>query len=130
MRAELDKTGYSQLNTVSLAAGQAAYERGGDWLRQAWAYIGKNLDFVRDFLSKYLPKITLIEPQGTYLAWLDFRDSGVPPHELDAFITQKAGLWTDDGQVFGPEGLGFQRINLACPKKILEPAMAQLKAAF
>jgi cystathionine beta-lyase len=130
MKSELDKTGYSQLNTVTLAAGQAAYETGGEWFDAVWRYILQNLNYVRDFLRENLPGIKLIEPEGTYLLWLDCRECGVEPEKLDSFITEKARLWTDDGCVFGPEGRGFQRINIACPRATIVQAMTQLKEAF
>jgi cystathionine beta-lyase len=130
MRAELTRTGYSQLNAVSLAAGQAAYETGADWLEQAKRYIFENLEYVRAFFRERLPRVGWIEPEGTYLVWLDFRNAGVPLAELDRFMAEKAGLWTDDGAIFGAEGLGFQRINIACPRATLERALGQLKAAF
>jgi cystathionine beta-lyase len=130
LRRELAKTGYSQLSPVGLAAGQSAYEYGAPWLDAARVYIGENLHFARAFLARQLPKIKLIEPDGTYLLWLDLRDCGIPPLKLERFITEKAGLWLDDGGLFGPEGLGFQRINLACPRETLKQALTRLHRAF
>ncbi|GHU81808.1 cystathionine beta-lyase [Clostridia bacterium] len=127
---EYAKTGYSQLNTVSLAAGQAAYEFGGEWFNQLKQYLTDNLAFVRTFLAQEMPQIKLIEPEGTYLLWLDFNNSGIPLDEIEDFVTDKAGLWLDGGTMFGHEGVGFQRINIACPRAMLKRALQQLKEAF
>jgi cystathionine beta-lyase len=130
LRKQIDAVGYSQLSGVSLAACRAAYERGGEWFDAAWSYIRGNLDFMRTYLRENIPQIRLIEPEGTYLVWLDCRESGIEPEKLDKFITEKAGLWFDDGTMFGNEGLGYTRINIACPRGRLEKAMRQLRDAF
>ena len=130
IRKEFDKTGYSQLNTAGIFACQEAYKHGEPWLRELLDYLKGNLDFIREFLSKELPLIKLIEPEGTYLVWLDFRETGIDFEALDDFIVKKAKLWLDSGEIFGHEGLGFQRINIACPRKTLEQAMELLKSAF
>ena len=76
--------------------------------------------------GKNLPQIKLIEPEGTYLIWLDFGELGLGRKELEALIDQ-AGLWLDAGAIFGKTGIGFERINTACPRKTLEQAFLQLK---
>lgn len=129
-RKELYSTGYCQLNTMGLVACQAAYENGSSWLKELKSYLEGNLEFVRSFLKRELPQITLIEPEGTYLLWLDFRELGISEEVLDRFILDKAKLWLDKGTMFGPEGEGFQRINIACPRVTLEKAFTQLKHAI
>jgi cystathionine beta-lyase len=129
-KREIYKSGYSQLNLVGLAACQSAYEHGGEWLAELKEYLSGNLSFVRDLIKERTPQIKLIEPDGTYLIWLDFRGSGINPEELDSFIANKAGLWLDGGDIFGREGLGFQRINIACPRKTLEEALLRLEEAL
>lgn len=74
--------------------------------------------------------MTLIEPEGTYLPWLDFSGTGMKGKTLDDFIVNEAGLWLDDGEIFGPGGEGFQRINIACPAAILKQALERLEAAL
>lgn len=123
-------TGYCEPNPLGLAAAQAAYTYGADWLRQLKAYLRQNLDRTRGFLAQELPKVHLIEPEGTYLIWLDFRDYGLHRQELDDRIIKKAHLWLDSGHIFGSEGSGFQRINIACPWATLEKGLQQLAAAF
>lgn len=127
---EFDKTGYSQLNTVGLTACQSAYTHGENWVIALREYLYGNLRFTRNFPAEHLSHVRLIEPEVTYLLWLDFRESGVLEKELDSFITQKAGLWLDSGEMFGREDFGFQRINIACPRKTLEQALTKLQKAF
>ncbi|HWQ74690.1 MAG TPA: MalY/PatB family protein [Syntrophomonas sp.] len=128
-RQELDRVGYSQSNVMGLAACQAAYRYGAPWLDELKDYLVANLAFVRDFLAENLPQICLVEPEGTYLIWLDCRALHLSDQELDDLIVYKAGLWLDPGPIFGRGGEGFQRINIACPQSILRQAMVQLKTA-
>ncbi len=129
-RKAMCRTGYMQLNTFGLVACQAAYERGEDWLDELRAYLSGNLTYIRSFLREELPQISMVEPEGTYLVWLDFRSLGMAEEQLDCFILEEAGLWLDKGSMFGPEGEGFQRINIACPRATLEQAFTQLKHAI
>jgi len=126
---EIIKSGYSQLNTMGLVACQAAYECGRDWLDDLKLYLAENLKFVRAFLSEKLPQIKLVEPQGTYLIWIDCRELGLSEDQLENFVLSKAKLWLDSGAIFGSEGNGFERINIACPKSTLEKALKQLEQA-
>ncbi len=126
----VEQTGYSQLNLPGLVACQAAYETGRDWLEELKQYLKGNLDFVRAFLEKELPEIKLTEPEGTYLIWMDFRSLNLSEDELEELIVDKAGLWLDGGAMFGAEGKGFQRMNIACPRRTLEEALNRLKAAI
>jgi len=128
-RQEIIRTGYSQPNIMGLVACRAAYEHGARWLDELMAYIGSNLNFVRSFPASELPQIHLVEPEGTYLLWLDFRALGLTDRELDDLIVNKAKLWLDAGTMFGAGGTGFQRVNIACPRSLLEQAMKQLKEA-
>ena len=124
----VDQAGYSQVNLMGLVGCQAAYEEGEEWLLQLKEYLYQNLSFVREYLKENLPQIKLIEPEGTYLIWLDFGELGLGRKELEALIDQ-AGLWLDAGAIFGKTGIGFERINIACPRKTLEQAFLQLKKA-
>ncbi len=130
LKLEIAKSGYSQLNTLGLAACKAAYQYGEPWLRQLKEYLLGNLNYVRGYLGEKLPMIKLIEPQGTYLIWLDFRALQLTRKELEDLIVHKAGLWLDPGHIFGPEGEGFERINIACQRQTLVRAMEQLHLAI
>ncbi|MDR3294238.1 MAG: pyridoxal phosphate-dependent aminotransferase [Clostridiales Family XIII bacterium] len=129
-KQEIHKTGYDEMNVFGLAACRSAYADGGEWLDALRAYLLGNLNFLRGYIKEQLPGIKLIEPEGTYLAWLDCRALGLSAGELDDWVVKKAGLWLDGGVMFGEEGAGFQRINIACPRSLLQQALAQLKGAF
>ena len=123
------QVGFEEINTMGLAACQAAYEKGGPWLAALKEYLEENLSLVREYLAEHLPKIHLIEPEGTYLAWLDFRDLGLTEEERQDLIINKARLWLDSGAMFGKEGEGFERVNLACPRSVVRQALSQLERA-
>lgn len=127
---EIDKTGYSQLNQMGLVACEAAYRYGRDWLDQLLVYLRGNLDFARDFIGREMPGVRLVEPEGTFLLWLDCRDLRISDDELDRLVTEKAKLWLDGGRMFGPCGAGYQRINMACPRTTLERALRQFAEAL
>lgn len=128
--SEMWAGGVSDINVLGLVACQAAYTHGAGWLEELKLYLADNISLVRTFLVERIPQVQLIEPQGTYLLWLDFRALGMTDTELDALITDKAKLWLDPGTMFGPEGAGFQRINIACPRAILQRALEQLDKAI
>ena len=129
-KQELKKTANADINVMGLIACQAAYSQGEDWLRQVKIYIAENLEYVKTFLRDNLPQVKLVEPEGTYLLWLDFRELNLTEEELEDLIINKAKLWLDGGTMFGTEGVGFQRINIACPQKNLIQAFTQLKEAL
>ena len=129
-KKEIDISGYSQLNTMGLVACQAAYEHGGQWVDDLNRYLEGNLKLIRSFILERLPKIKLIEPEGTYLLWLDFNEYGLSEKELDDLITNKAKLWFNSGAIFGRNGAGFQRVNIACPRSIIEKMLSQLEEAI
>lgn len=126
---EIDKIGYDEPNALGAVACEAAYRGGQEWLDQLRAYLLENLNFLRAYLQEKIPQIHLVEPEGTYLVWLDCSELGISGKELDQFIVEKAGLWLDGGAMFGPSGADFQRVNIACPRATLELALDKLKAA-
>lgn len=127
---EMHRGGYSQLNPMGLAACQTAYQSGKEWLEELKKYLWGNLNFLRKFLEDRIPQIHLVEPEGTYLVWLDCRGLGFEEKKLDDFMVHQARLWLDAGVMFGQEGSGFERINIACPRKILEKALKRLESAL
>ena len=128
-RRQVGAAGYSQLNTLGLTACEAAYRHGEEWHDQLMEYLRANISYVREFLKEKIPKVRLIEPEGTYLVWLDFKELGLTEKEREDLIVKKAGLWLDSGTMFGPAGKGFERINIACPRSILKKAMENLEQA-
>ncbi len=129
LKEEITKSGYSQLNTMGLVACRAAYEHGRKWLDELKDYLAGNLEYTRNFLTENLPQIKLVEPQGTYLIWLDFTELGLNDKQLDELLVNKAKLWLDGGSMFGAEGTGFERINIACPRSVLGTALKRLEQA-
>ena len=123
-------TGISEINGAGLVACEAAYRHGEEWYQGVCEYIKGNMQFVKEYLHKYIPKISMCMPEGTYLVWLDFRQLALSEEELEDLVIKKAGLWLDKGTIFGKAGLGFQRVNVACPRKVLETALCRLKAAI
>ena len=130
LKAEIQRSGYSQLNTLGIVACQSAYTKGGAWLEDLKAYLEENIRLVREFLTARLPKIKLVEPQATYLLWLDFSEYGLTQTELDRRVAEGAKLWFNGGTMFGVEGEGFQRVNIACPKATLTCALERLEKEF
>lgn len=128
--SELDKSGYSQLNTLGLVGCKAAYQYGEPWLKELKTYLYENLNFVREYLKEKLPMVKLIEPEGTYLIWLDFTSLNLSNSEMKDLIVNKARLWLDAGQIFGKNGAGYERINIACPRGTLKKALDQLSNAI
>ncbi|MCL2242333.1 MAG: pyridoxal phosphate-dependent aminotransferase [Chitinispirillia bacterium] len=125
---EYNRSGYSQLNTMGLIACESAYRCGREWLNQLLAYLSENMGLVYDFCGK--AGIRAVPLEGTYLAWLDFSSMGLPHRELDKLIVEKAGLWLSTGTTFGAEeGIGFQRINIGCPRSVLKQALEHLEQA-
>lgn len=129
-RRQVAAAGYSQVGLPGLVACEAAYRHGDEWLEGVLAYIKANAEFTRAYLQEHLPRVKMTKLEGTYLVWLDFRDYGLTDKELDEKILNQAGLWLDSGAVFGKCGEGFQRINIACPRKTLHQALDRLIDVF
>lgn len=128
-KAEIVRAGYSQVGTMGLIGCQAAYRYGRPWLEALLRYLQGNIAFAREFLQARVPHVQLVEPEGTYLLWLDCRGLGLGAGELEDLVVNRAGLWLDRGAVFGPCGEGYERINAACPRATLEQALARLEQA-
>jgi len=128
-KAELERIHCGSLNCMALTACQAAYESGEDWLEACKAYMWENLTYVREYLRENIPQIRLVEPEGTYFAWLDCTGLGLSKQLLDDLILNRAKLWLDTGSIFGTCAEQFQRVVLACPKSVIVQAMENLKAA-
>ena len=126
---QMDAAGISQLNVLGLVACEAAYEHGEEWYQAMKVYVKENIEFVKQYVEEQLPGVNMVEHEGTYLVWLDFRGTGLSVEELDDKIINQAKLWLDSGKIFGSCGEGFQRINVACPRKVLEEAMERIKNA-
>lgn len=128
-KRQIAASGYSQLNAAGLVACEAAYRYGEEWYNGVKAYIRENISFTKKFLEERIPKVKMLEPEGTYLVWVDFRALGLSNRELEDLIIHKAGLWLDSGAIFGAAGEGFQRINVACPRVTLQTALEKIETA-
>ncbi len=126
---EVDAAGYSQLNTLGIVGGEAAYRYGHEWYEAMLAYVESNIQYFKTYLEENIPQVHLIQPEGTYLLWVDCRDLHLSEEELEDLIINKANLWLDSGSIFGNVGSGFQRFNAACPRAVLTQALDQFKAA-
>ena len=122
-------SGYSQLNQIGLIATEAAYRDGADWLDRCREYLAGNLAFFRRTLQDRLPQLRLIEPEGTYFAWVDFSALGLTAEQLNRLVSGRANLWLDAGIIFGESGRQFQRFVLATQRAVLDRALAQLRTA-
>ena len=130
LRRQIDAAGYSQLNALGLTACEAAYRDGGEWYKAVHRYIEYNIAFAKEYIEQYLPGVTMVEQEGTYLIWLDFRGTGLSVDQIEDLIVKKAKLWLDSGKIFGESGAGFQRINVACPRTILTETLDRLRSAL
>lgn len=124
---EIEMTGYNETNLFGSTAAYAAYTQGKPWLTELRKYLAENIRFMNEFLADQMPMLKMTETQGTYLTWVDCSELGYTEEELNHRIRYDAGLWLDEGSMFGPSGKLFQRINIACPKSVLEQALTQLK---
>ncbi len=129
-KGELEAIGFSQPNIMGLVACQAVYTKGDEWYQELKKYIAGNLSIARTFFEENMPKIKLVEPEGTYLIWLDCSALGLDVDELESFVEDEAKLWVDFGKIFGRESGQFIRINIACPRAALKQALEQLGQAY
>jgi len=117
---------------ASIFGGQAletAYNHGEEWLDQVLSYLQGNLDFLEDYIAKNIPQIKVVRPEGTYLVWLDCRGLGLDQAARKHLMEDEARVYLEQGEVFGPEGAGFELMNIACPRSIVEEALARVKRA-
>ena len=119
----------SASNPFSIVAFEAAYREGESWLIKLLAYLQDTRDFVEQYLIKYLPKIKLIKPEGTYLLWLDCRKLGMNDAQLKDFFINEAGVGMSPGTLFGEGGQGFMRMNIGTPRHIIATALENIRKA-
>lgn len=126
-RQQVNAAGISQLSPFGLVACETAYTQGEEWYQAMLAYVAENIAFTKEYVEKHLPGVEMVEHEGTYLVWLDFRKTGLSVEGLEDLIVNRAKLWLDSGKIFGKSGEGFQRINVACPRQILEEALHRIR---
>lgn len=128
--AELEATGFMFLNALGYKTCELAYTRGEAWLGGLLELIAHNHAVVRKFMAKRLPAVKVFDLEGTYLQWMDFRALGKSAAELKAANEQQALVFFDEGTLFGPEGAGFERMNLATSTAALEAALERLARCY
>lgn len=130
LRAELGKLHADQGNIFGAVALEAAYTQGDEWLDQLKTYLSGNIDYVVDFVQENIPSIRCQRPEGTYLMWLDFRAWPLQGEALHRFLVDQVGLAMNEGSMFGPQGLGWMRMNIGCRRAVLTEALTRLAAAI
>lgn len=124
---EVDAAGISQLSALGIVAAQTAYKKGDEWYHAMLSYVRENITYLKTYVADHMPGVNVIDGEGTYLLWLDFRKTGIDPDELDRRIIYDAKLWLDSGKIFGKTGAGFQRINVAAPRKTVEECLERIR---
>jgi cystathionine beta-lyase len=117
-------------NVFGDVALEAAYNHGDEWIEQLLDELSGNFDYVINFLKQHIPIITAEKPEATYLMWLDCRKLNLSPKELDEFMVKKAGLGLGSGHIYGEEGNGFMRLNVAAPRSVIVTAMQKLEKSI
>ena len=115
------------VNPFGVEATIAAYNEGEDWLHELLDYLKVNYDYLCEFFHMHLPQIPVTVLEGTYLVWTDCRAFDMTSDTLQARLLEKTGLWLNSGTMYGAEGEGFLRWNIACPRSVLQDALVRFK---
>ena len=126
---ELGEMDIKRNNPFSLVGFEAAYNHGEEWLSELLVHLEGNAQYVVDFVKERLPEIKTVKPEGTYLMWLDFNGLNIIPEEITEMLIKDAKVAMNDGASFGANGKGFARMNIACPRYMVEDAMARIEKA-
>ena len=127
---EQHKQGIFTLNTFGVLGMEAAYRHGGEWLDSLLAYLQDNIKEVHSFINKELPDLSVMDPEATYLLWIDFRKLGKSEKELEELLLDKGKLALEPGSKFGEDGEGYFRMNIACTRETLTDGLQRLKKAL
>lgn len=125
-----DKNHQGGINTFGYVGTAAAYQTGEEWLTALLDYLKENIDFALSFFREELPSVRVMEPEGTYLLWLDFSSYSLTDRELRDTLIHKGKVVLNPGISFGPQGSQHMRLNLACSKETLEEGLLRIKKAF
>ena len=132
LRSRIDKAininEVCDVNPFGVIATIAAYNEGGEWLDQLLQYIHANYLFFKAYCEEHLPQLPVAPLQGTYLAWMDCRQLGIPSEELEEELMKNAKLWLNAGSMYGREGEGFMRWNLACPRQFVKEGLERFSS--
>ena len=122
--------GLNQPGLMGIVSCRAAYENGGEWMDEIVSYLAGNMALIGEFLKEWVSKVKLVEPEGTYLAWLDCTELGLAQKELEELVMYKAKVWLESGTKFGVGGTGYLRLNAACPRAVLTEGLERLESAL
>ena len=125
----LEVNEFNATTFVSTIGAESAYTHGEEWLGEVLEYIEGNLDALEGYLAERLPDVKMVRPEASFLVWMDFNGLNLSHDELVDLVVNHAGLALNDGEMFGPEGHGFMRVNVATPRKSLFEAMDKLEKA-
>lgn len=120
------RCGVTDANFLGQIACKAAYTYGAKWVDELVAYLQENLKFMTEYFAEHLPEVKVIQPQGLYLVWVDFKALGMTHEQLEKFMLEEAKVWLDEGYIFGTGGECFERFNIATPRSILEDALKRI----
>lgn len=119
-----------EINTFGLVGMEAAYETGEEWLAELLPYIQSNITYTMNFFREQLPKVKIMEPEGTYLLWLDFSEYDLSDKELEERFVHKGKVILNTGVSYGPSGKQHMRLNVACPRVVLEEGLNRIVRAL
>ncbi|MHA0856671.1 MalY/PatB family protein [Paenibacillus sp. CMAA1364] len=125
----LQRYSLGSITPFGLIATEAAYNDGEEWLDACLAYIRGNMTYIGEYIDKLLPELKVTIPEATYLLWIDFSELGMNAEELDAFMIHEAKIACNSGIAFGADGEGYMRMNVGCPREMIEEAMLRLDGA-
>jgi cystathionine beta-lyase len=125
----IERNALMSSNPFGIVAIEVAYTHGEAWLDEVNHYVGENYRFMKAYLEEHLPQLALSPLEGTYLVWVNFNALGLEPETRKKWMMEQAKLCLDEGELFGPEGRGFERFNIACPRSLLEEALDRLTLA-
>jgi len=126
-RAAMNRCTHSMVNIFGPIVLEAAYTHGKKWLDSLLQYLEKNRDEAVEFFHKEIPGVSAVKSEGSYLLWIDFRETGKNPDEIRTILLEHGKLALSDGREFGPGGQGFQRMNIGCPGPVLREAFSRIK---
>lgn len=127
--AQYNRNSFRLTNVLGMVAAEAAYRDGEPWLNAMLDYVRANHAYFADAINTSVPELRVLPTDSLYLAWIDCRGLGLDAAALNTFFLTEARLWLDDGRKFGKEGFGYMRINLGCPRSVVEEAVSRITAA-
>lgn len=128
-KKQRDVDHYGSIDPFIYAAVSVAYRQGGEWVDAMVRYVHENVKTIRAFFAEHLPQVTIAEPEGSFVIWIDWRSLGLDEEALDDFLVNEAYLHLDQGSEYGAEGTGFTRMNVATPRAEIVKSLERLLAA-